>query len=110
METVAMRILCLKSIVAQYFIYTNVDEWVPLTHMKLLPQTLEHAFLQLCETSDQVGSKQGSSPQGGVLESSQSFESGRDESRPILGIRPGPKEELPKYSGTALKDGSHVIL
>uniref|UniRef100_A0A8C4F457 ATP-binding cassette, sub-family H, member 1 n=1 Tax=Dicentrarchus labrax TaxID=13489 RepID=A0A8C4F457_DICLA len=46
--------------------------------------TLEQAFLQLCETSDQIDSKRESSPQGGPLENSQSFESGRDESRPIL--------------------------
>ncbi|XP_045075548.1 ABC transporter G family member 20, partial [Coregonus clupeaformis] len=60
--------------------------------------TLEKAFLQLCETSDQVSSKHSTSPQGGVLESSQSFESSRDESQPILGAGPGPVEELPKYS------------
>ncbi|KAM3605954.1 uncharacterized protein V6R79_007994 [Siganus canaliculatus] len=48
--------------------------------------TLERAFLQLCETSDQTGSKRGSSPQGAPLENSQSFESSRDESRPILGV------------------------
>lgn len=69
-------------------------------------QTLEHAFLQLCETSDQVGSKRGSSPPGEPLENSQSFESGRDESRPILGVGPGAVEEVSKYSGTNLK---HVL-
>uniref|UniRef100_A0A673ZKX2 ABC transporter G family member 20-like n=1 Tax=Salmo trutta TaxID=8032 RepID=A0A673ZKX2_SALTR len=60
--------------------------------------TLEKAFLQLCETSDQVGSKHSTYPQGGVLESGQSLESGREESQPILGVGPGPVEELPKYS------------
>lgn len=66
----------------------------------LLLQTLERAFLQLCETSDQICSKQGSSPQSGPLQNSQSFESGRDESRPILAVGPGAAEEIPKYSGT----------
>lgn len=51
-----------------------------------LLQTLEQAFLRLCETSDQVGSNRGSSPQDGALDTSQSFESGRDESLPILGV------------------------
>uniref|UniRef100_A0A671TRI6 ABC transporter G family member 20-like n=1 Tax=Sparus aurata TaxID=8175 RepID=A0A671TRI6_SPAAU len=60
--------------------------------------TLEHAFLQLCETSDQNGSKRGSSPPGGPLENSQSFESGKDESRPILAVGAGAAEEVPKYS------------
>lgn len=71
----------------------------------LLLQTLEHAFLQLCETSDQIDSKR-SSPQGGQLES---FESGRDESRPILGVGPGAAEEVPKYSGAILKHAVHVL-
>lgn len=66
------------------------------------PQTLEHAFLQLCETSDQNGSKRGSSPPGGPLENSQSFESGKDESRPILAVGAGAAEEVPKYSGIVL--------
>ncbi|XP_060943701.1 ABC transporter G family member 23 [Limanda limanda] len=60
--------------------------------------TLEHAFLQLCQNYDQVDSKRGSSPQGAPLENSQSFESGRDESRPILAIGAGAEEEVPKYS------------
>ncbi|CAB1343918.1 unnamed protein product [Coregonus sp. 'balchen'] len=42
--------------------------------------TLEKAFLQLCETSDQVSSKHCTYPQGGVLESSQSLEGGPEES------------------------------
>ncbi|XP_071372141.1 ABC transporter G family member 23 [Centroberyx affinis] len=71
--------------------------------------TLEHAFLQLCETSDQVGSKRGCSPQGGALEDSQSFESGREESRPILGVGPGPAEELPKYSADWKVRARHVL-
>ncbi|XP_071335960.1 ABC transporter G family member 23 isoform X1 [Trachinotus anak] len=71
--------------------------------------TLEHAFLQLCETSDQIGSKRGSSPQGAPLESSQSFESGRDESRPILGIGPGAAEDVPKYSADWKVRARHML-
>uniref|UniRef100_A0A3B4VBQ0 ABC transporter G family member 23-like n=1 Tax=Seriola dumerili TaxID=41447 RepID=A0A3B4VBQ0_SERDU len=71
--------------------------------------TLEHAFLQLCETSDQIDSKRGSSPQSGPLENSQSFESGRDESRPILGIGPGAAEEVPKYSADWKVRARHML-
>ncbi|KAM3863335.1 ABC transporter G family member 23 [Diretmus argenteus] len=71
--------------------------------------TLEHAFLQLCETSDQMGSKRGSSPQDGVLGDSQSFESGREESRPILSIGPGGPTELPKYSADWKVRARHVL-
>uniref|UniRef100_A0A8C9XVG1 ATP-binding cassette, sub-family H, member 1 n=1 Tax=Sander lucioperca TaxID=283035 RepID=A0A8C9XVG1_SANLU len=71
--------------------------------------TLEHAFLQLCETSDQIVSKRGSSPQGGALENSQSFESGRDESQPILTVGPGAAEEVPKYSADWKVRARHVL-
>ncbi|KAF7661925.1 hypothetical protein LDENG_00249910 [Lucifuga dentata] len=71
--------------------------------------TLEHAFLQLCETSDQVDTKQGSSPQDGVLEKSQSFKSGRDESWPILRVEPGSPEEVPKYSAEWKVRARHVM-
>ncbi|KAA8583529.1 hypothetical protein FQN60_014737 [Etheostoma spectabile] len=71
--------------------------------------TLEHAFLQLCETSDQIVSKRGSSPQGGALENSQSFESGRDESQPILVVGPGAAEEVPKYSVDWKVRAKHVL-
>ncbi|XP_078128557.1 ABC transporter G family member 23 isoform X1 [Sander vitreus] len=71
--------------------------------------TLEHAFLQLCETSDQIVSKRGSSPQGGALENSQSFESGRDESQPILTVGPGAAEEVPKYSVDWKVRARHVL-
>uniref|UniRef100_A0A3P8UVC0 ABC transporter G family member 23-like n=1 Tax=Cynoglossus semilaevis TaxID=244447 RepID=A0A3P8UVC0_CYNSE len=60
--------------------------------------TLEYAFLQLCETSDQVDSKVGSSPQGAVLENSPSFGSGKDEIRPFLRNGKAAAEEIPKYS------------
>ncbi|XP_050932605.1 ABC transporter G family member 23 [Lates calcarifer] len=85
------------------------DTLVPVhLHYPLL-QTLEHAFLQLCETSDQIDSKRGSSPQGGPLENSQSFESGRDESRPILGVGPGATEEVPKYSADWKVRARHLL-
>ncbi|XP_029376579.1 ABC transporter G family member 23 isoform X2 [Echeneis naucrates] len=71
--------------------------------------TLEHAFLQLCETSDQNTSIQGSSPQGGPLDNSQSFESGRDESRPILGTESGAAEEIPKYSADWKVRARHML-
>ncbi|XP_039640066.1 ABC transporter G family member 23 isoform X1 [Perca fluviatilis] len=71
--------------------------------------TLEHAFLQLCETSDQIFSKRGSSPQGAALENSQSFESGRDESQPILAVGPGAAEEVPKYSVDWKVRARHVL-
>ncbi|XP_068183425.1 ABC transporter G family member 20 isoform X1 [Antennarius striatus] len=59
--------------------------------------TLEHAFLQLCETSDQAVSNL-SSPQDGKPDSSRLFEGRRDENQPILGVGPGADEEVPKYS------------
>uniref|UniRef100_A0A3Q3EUY2 ABC transporter G family member 23-like n=1 Tax=Labrus bergylta TaxID=56723 RepID=A0A3Q3EUY2_9LABR len=71
--------------------------------------TLEQAFLQLCQTSDQVDSKQGSSPQAGPLENSQSFESGRDESRPILRDGSGAADEVPKYSADWKVRARHVV-
>uniref|UniRef100_A0A3B4Z2I6 ABC transporter G family member 23-like n=1 Tax=Stegastes partitus TaxID=144197 RepID=A0A3B4Z2I6_9TELE len=69
--------------------------------------TLERAFLQLCETSDQIGSKRGSSPQGGPIENSQSFESGRDESEPILAV--APAAEIPKCSADWKVRARHVL-
>uniref|UniRef100_A0A8K9VE44 ATP-binding cassette, sub-family H, member 1 n=1 Tax=Oncorhynchus mykiss TaxID=8022 RepID=A0A8K9VE44_ONCMY len=71
--------------------------------------TLEKAFLQLCETSDQVGSKHSTYPQGGVLESGQSLESGREEIQLILGVGSGPVEELPKYSADWKVRVRHVM-
>lgn len=71
--------------------------------------TLERAFLQLCQTSDQLGTKQSCSPQGGALESSPSFESGKDESRPILGGGGGPPEEPIKYSADWKVRARHVL-
>uniref|UniRef100_A0A673C6M2 Uncharacterized protein n=1 Tax=Sphaeramia orbicularis TaxID=375764 RepID=A0A673C6M2_9TELE len=74
-----------------------------------LHSTLEHAFLQLCQSSDRIDSKQDSSPRALVLENSQSFESGRDESRPILGLAPEPTEEIPKYSADWKVRARHVL-
>lgn len=75
-----------------------------MTSSLFLRQSLEGAFLRLCETSDHVACKQEPSPQGdGPLENSQSFESGRDESRPILTVGAGFAEDVPKYTGTVLE-------
>ncbi|KAK0149801.1 ABC transporter G family member 23 [Merluccius polli] len=72
--------------------------------------TLEHAFLQLCETSDLIDSKRCPSQQGGVLDSSQSFESGREESQPILSLGPGGSpEDLPKYAADWKVRARHVL-
>ncbi|XP_077585935.1 ABC transporter G family member 20 [Stigmatopora nigra] len=60
-------------------------EGTPEAVMKMQSSTtLEHAFLHLCETSDQTGVKRSSASQNDLLGNSQSFESGRDESQPIL--------------------------
>ncbi|XP_063347730.1 ABC transporter G family member 20 isoform X2 [Pelmatolapia mariae] len=69
--------------------------------------TLEHAFLQLCETSDQDGSKR-DSPDG-TLDKSQSFESGKDESQPILGVGSPPAEESLKCSVDWKVRARHVL-
>ncbi|XP_016516596.1 ABC transporter G family member 23 isoform X2 [Poecilia formosa] len=57
--------------------------------------TLEHAFLQLCESSDQ-NSTQESNSESETLEKSQMFANGRDESQPILAVGPPPVEDIPK--------------
>ncbi|XP_076747593.1 ABC transporter G family member 23 isoform X2 [Maylandia zebra] len=71
--------------------------------------TLEHAFLQLCETSDQVDSKRDSSSPDGTLDKSQSFENGKDESQPILGVRSPPAEESLKCSVDWKVRARHVL-
>uniref|UniRef100_A0AAQ5YPJ2 ABC transporter domain-containing protein n=1 Tax=Amphiprion ocellaris TaxID=80972 RepID=A0AAQ5YPJ2_AMPOC len=71
--------------------------------------TLERAFLQLCQTSDQISSKRGSSPQGGPLENSQSFESSRDESQPILAVGLAAKDEIPKYTADWKVRARHLL-
>lgn len=77
---------------------------IPVHSHYALLQTLEHAFLQLCKTSDQIDCQRESSLPVGPLENSQSFESGRDESRPILGVGPGNAGVVPKFSGTIVKN------
>ncbi|XP_072292626.1 ABC transporter G family member 20 isoform X2 [Eucyclogobius newberryi] len=59
--------------------------------------TLECTFLKLCQSSDQSAPKESPSPLDVVLEKSQSFESNRDESRPILAVNP-PPEDIPKFT------------
>uniref|UniRef100_A0A3Q3WKV5 Uncharacterized protein n=1 Tax=Mola mola TaxID=94237 RepID=A0A3Q3WKV5_MOLML len=71
--------------------------------------TLEHAFLQLCKTSDQIDCQRESSLPVGPLENSQSFESGRDESRPILGVGPGNAGVVPKFSVGWKVRARHVL-
>ncbi|XP_035760673.1 ABC transporter G family member 23 [Neolamprologus brichardi] len=71
--------------------------------------TLEHAFLQLCETSDQAGSKRDSSSPDGTLDKSQSFENGKDESQPILGVGSPPAEESLKCSVDWKMRARHVL-
>uniref|UniRef100_A0A8C2FCS7 ABC transporter domain-containing protein n=1 Tax=Cyprinus carpio TaxID=7962 RepID=A0A8C2FCS7_CYPCA len=68
--------------------------------------TLESAFLQLCEDSDQMGSKQ--CPQSRLLDSSPSPDSMKDESRePIL--RKSTPEDIPKYKADWKVRARHVI-
>ncbi|KAJ7987454.1 hypothetical protein DPEC_G00326660 [Dallia pectoralis] len=76
--------------------------------------TLEKAFLQLCESFDQVDSKQGASPRGVVLENGQSEgvvleNSPSNELHPIMGVGPGPPEEPPKYSADWKVQVRHVV-
>lgn len=44
------------------------------------------------------------------MENSQSFESGRDESRPILTVGAGFAEDMPKYIGTVLEENRMPLL
>ncbi|XP_076016527.1 ABC transporter G family member 20 isoform X2 [Genypterus blacodes] len=71
--------------------------------------TLECAFLQLCQTSDRGSSNRGCSLQGGVVETSQPFDCGRDESRPILGLGEKLSEEVPKYSADWKVRARHLL-
>ncbi|TRY83807.1 hypothetical protein DNTS_035375 [Danionella cerebrum] len=68
--------------------------------------TLETAFLQLCEDSDQVDAKQ--SPHGHVLDSSPSPDSMKDESRePIL--KKSTTADLPKFKADWKVRARHLI-
>ncbi|XP_077351330.1 ABC transporter G family member 23 isoform X1 [Festucalex cinctus] len=85
-------------------------EGTPEVVMKMKSSTtLEHAFLQLCETSDQTSLKRDAGSQDDVLGNSQSFESGRDESRPILANVPKPAEEVVSHSVDWKVRVRHVI-
>ncbi|XP_054885243.1 ABC transporter G family member 23 isoform X2 [Poeciliopsis prolifica] len=70
--------------------------------------TLEHAFLQLCESLDQ-NSSQESSSESETLEKSQTFANGRDESQPILAVVPTPVEEVPKCTVGWKARARHVL-
>ncbi|XP_047207951.1 ABC transporter G family member 23 isoform X1 [Girardinichthys multiradiatus] len=70
--------------------------------------TLEHAFLQLCESSDQ-NSTQESSLESEPLEKGQAFGNGRDESQPILAVGPPPVEEVPKCTADWMVRARHLL-
>uniref|UniRef100_A0A3P9QD29 ABC transporter G family member 23-like n=1 Tax=Poecilia reticulata TaxID=8081 RepID=A0A3P9QD29_POERE len=70
--------------------------------------TLEHAFLQLCESSDQ-NSTQESSSESETLEKSQMFANGRDESQPILAVGPPPVEDVPKCTADWKVRARHIL-
>ncbi|XP_043992361.1 ABC transporter G family member 23 isoform X3 [Gambusia affinis] len=70
--------------------------------------TLEHAFLQLCESSDQ-NSTQESNSESETLEKSQTFANGRDESQPILAVGPPPVEDVPKCTADWKTRGRHIL-
>uniref|UniRef100_A0A8C6UJH1 ATP-binding cassette, sub-family H, member 1 n=1 Tax=Neogobius melanostomus TaxID=47308 RepID=A0A8C6UJH1_9GOBI len=70
--------------------------------------TLESAFLKLCQSSDRTIPKESPSPLDGELEKSQSFESNRDENRPILGVNV-PPEDIPKFTADWKVRAKHVL-
>lgn len=70
--------------------------------------TLEHAFLQLCESSDQ-NSTQESGSESDTLEKGQTFANGKDESQPILAVGPSPVEELPKCTADWKVRARHIL-
>ncbi|KAM4599905.1 ABC transporter G family member 23 isoform 1-T1 [Fundulus diaphanus] len=70
--------------------------------------TLEHAFLQLCESSDQ-NSTQESSSESEPLEKSQTFANGRDESQPILAVGPPPVDDIPKCTADWKARARHIL-
>uniref|UniRef100_A0A3B5QMC7 ABC transporter G family member 23-like n=3 Tax=Xiphophorus maculatus TaxID=8083 RepID=A0A3B5QMC7_XIPMA len=70
--------------------------------------TLEHAFLQLCESSDQNSMRESSS-ESETLEKSQTFANGRDESQPILAVGPPPAEEVPKCTADWKARARHIL-
>ncbi|XP_061546593.1 ABC transporter G family member 23 isoform X2 [Phycodurus eques] len=85
-------------------------EGTPEAVMKMhSSSTLEHAFLQLCETSDQTCVQRGTGSQDHALGNSQSFESGRDESRPILVDVPKAAAEVVSHTVDWKVRVKHVI-
>ncbi|XP_032409427.1 ABC transporter G family member 23 isoform X2 [Xiphophorus hellerii] len=70
--------------------------------------TLEHAFLQLCESSDQNSMRESSS-ESETLEKSQTFANGRDESQPILAVGTPPAEEVPKCTADWKARARHIL-
>lgn len=70
--------------------------------------TLESAFLRLCQSSDQTVLKESPATLDATLEKSQSFESSRDESRPILGLTSSPGE-IPKFTADWKVRARHVL-
>ncbi|XP_048125030.1 ABC transporter G family member 20 isoform X2 [Alosa alosa] len=73
--------------------------------------TLECAFLQLCEDSDQMVSKQESSSEGKLMVDSQTPEAYKDERRPILssGKSPSPADEVPRFTADWKVRVWHVV-
>ncbi|KAL7861589.1 hypothetical protein SRHO_G00130300 [Serrasalmus rhombeus] len=69
--------------------------------------TLESAFLQLCEDSDQMGSKD--SPEGPAHTNSPSPDSLRDESRELLGKNLSTATDIPKLKADWKVKARHVI-
>ncbi|KAG9344198.1 hypothetical protein JZ751_010867 [Albula glossodonta] len=71
--------------------------------------TLESAFLQLCESSDQILSKHSASHDSRQKEGSQSSESCQEESRPILRSRSSLSPEEPKFTVDWKVRVKHVV-
>ncbi|XP_061084690.1 ABC transporter G family member 20 [Conger conger] len=71
--------------------------------------TLECAFLQLCESSDQTLSKNSCSPDDHQKDGSQSSESRLDESQPILNLGSGLDAEEPKFTADWKVRARHVL-
>ncbi|XP_061647148.1 ABC transporter G family member 23 isoform X10 [Phyllopteryx taeniolatus] len=71
--------------------------------------TLEHAFLRLCETSDQTGVKRGAGSRDDASGNSRSFESGRDQSRHVLLDVPKAAAEVVSHTVDWKVRVQHVI-
>ncbi|KAM4729869.1 ABC transporter G family member 23 isoform 1-T1 [Anableps anableps] len=71
--------------------------------------TLEHAFLQLCESSDHNSIQESSSESEPLEKSQTSFANGRDESQPILAVGPPPAEEVLKCTAGWKVRARHIL-